>query len=417
MSGFRHVFQDTSMKSVYSAFPEILFMDATAGQSEIVAVWVTANETEHAIEEMISCFQNHNPDWKKTSLIMTDKDMTEHKVLRGKFPQANLLLCLFHTLRSFRREITLEKMKITAGQKEFALELISKMVYSKNEEEYQRFYQDLDQDHLTSVKAYFDANWHGIRNEWVEGLKGEEFTLGESTNNRIESINQKIKSVCSVHSNMNSFFEQFLAFLSVMRNERDHASLMAVAKRRVVADNSEESSFAKYLTPFAFSRIVKQLRLYHKVELHVVHSGLLQVLSSGQLLEVNPQENRCSCVFNTTMRLPCRHLLAARVMLGRPLFSKDGIAQRWTVDYMKEYLHQKSSGQFDSAYQICSIDESDQDRQFTILNSHEKYRRANKIARKIPELCAEVGMTEYRERVEFLKSVVALWAKGERLHY
>ena len=41
---------------------------------------------------------------------MTDKNMTEQQVLTEELPQAGLLINLFHTLRSFRWEVTTEDM-------------------------------------------------------------------------------------------------------------------------------------------------------------------------------------------------------------------------------------------------------------------------------------------------------------------
>ena len=62
---------------------------------------------------------------------MADKDMTERNIITEKLPNAYLLICLFHTLRSFRREITTEKMGITAAQRVTVLDLISKLAYAQ----------------------------------------------------------------------------------------------------------------------------------------------------------------------------------------------------------------------------------------------------------------------------------------------
>ena len=43
------------------------------------------------------------------------------------FPGASLQLCLFHVLRSMKREIHCEKMGISLGQKNACLEIIRKM--------------------------------------------------------------------------------------------------------------------------------------------------------------------------------------------------------------------------------------------------------------------------------------------------
>lgn len=37
--------------------------------------------------------------------IMTDKDLTERTIFKDEFPTAHLIICLFHTFRSFKREV------------------------------------------------------------------------------------------------------------------------------------------------------------------------------------------------------------------------------------------------------------------------------------------------------------------------
>lgn len=218
------IFQDNIMKSMFSAYPELLLIDATYkltnlrmpvylmmsidgnGQGEIVFVFLTAVETEQVIMEMVQSFKRANPRWTETKVVMSDKDFNERSVFRKEFPDAALHICLFHTLRSFRREITTEKMSIRPGERDHALEIITKLAYSKSESEYDEHYQDLLHSGLTNVISYYNSNWHGIRFEWVECFKGVSFTLGERTNNRLENINGKIKSVCSRYDTLPHYF-------------------------------------------------------------------------------------------------------------------------------------------------------------------------------------------------------------------
>ena len=51
---------------------------------------------------------------------------------------------------------------------------------------------------------------------------------------------------------------------------------------------------------------------------------------------------------------------------------------------------------------------------YRILTQHEKYRRANRFAQKLSELCSEVGMREYVERLNTMKKLVLTWSKGGR---
>ena len=153
------VFQDGIMKSTFAAFPEILLIDATYkltdlrmpvylmmvvdgnGQSEIVCVFVTVLETEESMNKMVEVFKLHNPAWVSSRVLISDKDYNERAVFTKEFPGICLQLCLFHVLRSFRREITCDKMGIRAGERDHALEILSKLAYARSESDYNQHYE------------------------------------------------------------------------------------------------------------------------------------------------------------------------------------------------------------------------------------------------------------------------------------
>ena len=51
---------------------------------------------------MVETYKNHNDEWKRIRVLMADKDIGEHDVLKQSLPNASVQICLFHTLRSFR---------------------------------------------------------------------------------------------------------------------------------------------------------------------------------------------------------------------------------------------------------------------------------------------------------------------------
>ena len=119
-------YQKKIVQEMFSNFPELLLIDATYklndlrmplyimmvvdgnGESEIVALWIVASEDRISIKNMVRIFKRHNST-DRTACIMSDKDMTERDVLSEEIPNAVLQICLFHTLRSFKREISTEK--------------------------------------------------------------------------------------------------------------------------------------------------------------------------------------------------------------------------------------------------------------------------------------------------------------------
>ena len=115
------------MKHIFASYPEVLMVDATYklnelrmplylmlvvdsnGQNEIIAMYLTALETEEAISKMVQAFKSHNTQWSETVVVISDKDFTERVVFQREFPDASLNICLFHTMRSMRREVSCNK--------------------------------------------------------------------------------------------------------------------------------------------------------------------------------------------------------------------------------------------------------------------------------------------------------------------
>ena len=127
------------------------------GESKIIGLMLLADEQADTIRNMIRLFKKHNPAWEKVNCAMADKDTTKRNVIKEEIPQAGLLICLFHTMRSFKREITIEKIGISVDKRLQVLEIIQSMAYAPNEEVYQVQLMDT---RISAVTVYFTENWH-----------------------------------------------------------------------------------------------------------------------------------------------------------------------------------------------------------------------------------------------------------------
>ena len=76
-------------------------------------------------------------------------------MIKKQLPQAGLVICLFHTLRTMRREISCEKLGISQSERVMSLELLSKMAYAPNEEAYLQIYSEPTQCVPKAVLDYF----------------------------------------------------------------------------------------------------------------------------------------------------------------------------------------------------------------------------------------------------------------------
>nr|XP_047123130.1 uncharacterized protein LOC124806369 [Hydra vulgaris] len=166
------------MKRYFSLYPELILMDATCkltnlrmplyirlavgpnGESEIVTIFVTASEDSVTLSEVLETFKSRNEKWTKIVTIFTDKDMTERDSIRTTFPNAVLLLCLFHVLQAMSREVTVLKMGISESQQIHALKSLQKMAYASSEIDFEKQRYDFVAKMPQSVVLYFENNWN-----------------------------------------------------------------------------------------------------------------------------------------------------------------------------------------------------------------------------------------------------------------
>ena len=104
---------------------------------------------------MIATFIKRNPQWRDIRVVMADKDINKRYVIKTALPEASLLICLFHVLRSFRREISCDKMGITSGQRQLFLNLLQKLAYSSSNEDFETVYKELEKSAPKIVFKYF----------------------------------------------------------------------------------------------------------------------------------------------------------------------------------------------------------------------------------------------------------------------
>ena len=175
----------------------VIMTDKDMTERSILAEVFPGATLQLCLFHTLRSFKRLNDSWERTSVIMTGKAMTERSVLAEVFPGATLQLCLFHTLRSFKREFSMEKMGLRADMRDTVLEIMTAMVHVNSPTIFDENYAMLQDLQLQPVVEFFNKNWLGIKHEWVTCYKNDHFTLGELTNNWLESTNGKIKIVYS----------------------------------------------------------------------------------------------------------------------------------------------------------------------------------------------------------------------------
>ena len=327
--------------------------------------------------------------------------MTERSVFATLFPAAALQLCLFHVLRSMSREVTLDKMGVRAGQRDALLAVFGSMATAHSDVVYEEQCALLRQMDVPAATEYFQKNWEPIKPQWVSFLKAKQFTVGETTNNRLESFNAKVKSVCSRYASLDTFFKEFLAVLRVLRDERVHASAVASISHSVVTPanvTERDLQYRDVLTSYAYEKVVKQIGLHEAIKLP--DDVETPVPSSEGLLSVSTVS--CNCGFRSSFRLPCRHILARRKKDGLTSYDPSLVDRRWTSAYSPD-------PPVNPLLSTLQVRETSAAAHVTVLTSHQKYRQLMAIAAEIAGNGSELGMREYTLCLQSMKEMRDTW--------
>jgi len=256
-----------------------------------------------------------------------------------------------------------------------------------------------------SIRTYYDANWHNIKEQWVLGLKFVSGNFLNRTNNRLKNFNGKLKIVIDPHSSLENFLDKFYVVLTCMRNERSHkaAILMQKVKLTSYPTNPVEAEFRKALTSYAADNVVKQLHLKDSIRAPIVADGdNFSMASVEEILRVNKYV--CSCMFHRAMHLPCRHIFSVREHIGLPLYDEQLYSHTWSLGYFKEHELVSIDNSINPSVQITSHQGTQK-----VLSQHEKYRLAMTELSHLATLISESSGESFKQRMQVIRDIKCGW--------
>lgn len=341
---FKGIFFSTSkMKESFRSYPKILFIDGTYklvrngfvfliinvvdgnNYTHMIGAALLADEKAETLEAVMACLIAGNPEaCQKVECIITDKDLTERAVLRKIFPNAQLFLCKFHTLRSFKREITPSNMETKPEIVQKVLEILNVMVHTKEESRFDEYYNKFCEIAPPKAREYYDKNWHPIKEEWATCFMLI-LTKGNFTNNRTESMNSHIKKFIPLGCTLCDFFEDFFLWLNSRNDEQRLKMSKRLIKRfrdNIYSKESTEFKYKELLSDHGFKKILEELPSRNPLTISkATNEGTFEGICGGKAIMVTAQE--CDCYFYVTYRLPCRHVFNVREQLGLDLYAEE----------------------------------------------------------------------------------------------
>lgn len=343
------------MQDIFRMYPEILFIDGTYkllnidmtvvillvedgnGFSEVVGVGILLGEDKENYKWMLEEFRKNNEEAsQKVECIMSDKDIKERGVLSEVFPGTPLHICRFHTLQIFNRYLLGKNLTNEVRNK--CRELLRKLVYSHSEENYFEIYTEFCKEAPQIITDYFVQNWHDIRNQWTDyGMTSK--NLGNLTNNRLESLNGKLKAMIKKLNSLLDFEIGFFKWYESNNFEIDCKVLKSLLSKRFKLKIKDPSIFyalnqyEEFLTSHAYTLIQANLAHCKSVTFKNTYDKNKTCVTKFKTTEYISGIDKCQCPFWYRINLPCQHILATRNFFGESLFDISICDERWTKEY------------------------------------------------------------------------------------
>lgn len=329
-------------------WPEIVFIDGTYclsdsdlvlmlvtvedsnGKTNIVAVGLLTSEDLSTVDWFLKTFRrNHSQACSRIECFMSDKHMVGRRVLKEIFPGVRVYICLFHTLQAMKRGV--HGLPLSKEDKDIWFEQLRKLTYSGSEEEYFERYKVFCIDAPARLLEYYNTNWHSIREDWtVYSMKYG--NLMNLTNNRLESMNAKVKQVVPKRSTLLNLLKFLFKYIELQMCEVNQKAANNFTKIKTrVEKGTHEEQYMHLLTDFAFSYVSRQLQLSEKSQIDILSGTEFLIKKKYTIIKMTASS--CECNDRISSKLPCRHIFAVRRALHLPLFDEKLCNVRWTNDY------------------------------------------------------------------------------------
>ena len=308
-------YQSSAMARIMKKFPEILFIDGTYNVNRVgmpqyclmvedgfghgynCFYAATAQEDSMHLQRILTSFKENNESWQHVSVVIIDKDFTEHKVLKEEFPEAVILYCQWHVIKALFKAIC--DYDIDKDDREVFRGLIRSIVHAKDLDQYNELKEELYSMSSKQFQQYFEINWDHCRSMWATFERDQHLHYGNTTNNRLESHNQKLKDLTARSSSLSEMFQSLILYSSTVAAEYSYTAFKEEFTVSLKGDDIpiEASKISKICTAYAADLVIKQVKLAKSVSYNISHSevGVTVVTFKDKEYIVSEETGNCTC--------------------------------------------------------------------------------------------------------------------------
>ena len=378
-----------------------VYLNPTTNKSEVAFMALLCDETNDTVEFALKKFKQIC--LRGTLIFVVDKDFGQLGVLSSVFPQARVLLCVFHAIKFIRT--LLASAPELKEKKEELLDQFRAVLYSNTEEvfneEDKKFVKACGDVTVKTGKnqdvlaEYYIRNWRSCKEMWVKCYRKNLPCLGDNTSNRVERFFWTLKK---------AFQDTFMSLPKTMKaaiylvkfadQRLQEKYIFTQNKVLIIYDEDpqirENNQVASKLLNDRGCVVfhAAQTRLKDVFDkLSVVDDEVIEKFSRGASRAYQTTLSSCSCSFVSNHQSPCAHILFLRAEKAEEIFSPDLFHPRY-LRASSSFTDVSNLGDNipEDPNQDGSFDEEDTIEEEVVLNDKQKYNLVTPILLRIGNL-------------------------------
>ncbi|RLN74444.1 hypothetical protein BBJ28_00010923, partial [Nothophytophthora sp. Chile5] len=199
---------------------------------------------------------------ESVQVVMVDKDLNEIRVLRSYFPNARVLICLFHVIKYLKQASRKpEYGRLSEDDHDAVDALVHNMVYAVSAEIYETNRASLEalrgRTGFAAFFTYMEANWHSCIDMWVMYQRAKLPHLKVHTKNHLENWFGHFKDAVSASMSMAQTVKALVGYDA--RISIEYVFDKARVGVRVNSNYAEEmSQVLRFTTHFVAAHVERQ---------------------------------------------------------------------------------------------------------------------------------------------------------------
>ncbi|KAK3931288.1 hypothetical protein KUF71_025548 [Frankliniella fusca] len=201
-----------------------------------------ADEQQFTVSEVLTAFRESITEdvASKLTTIIIDKDPSEIAAIENVFPEVHIQLCSFHVSKTLKEKSVKKSDRVK--------ETLDNLKYVQSEEGYTSLCTELKKMASPTFVKYFEENWEKCPQAWSYRDKKHGLNFGNTTTNRVENHNSKIKMILNSNSPLADAVE---GLLNVFLNKEEdvlHREIVSAMKRSYMTTALDDPIINQILT-------------------------------------------------------------------------------------------------------------------------------------------------------------------------